>query len=92
MKVLKLLLLLLAAVLFFLTSCKPVDVVQRTRKVTMDKQPSVIITTELRTYSWYGRVKEIKNWSIVVVPIEYTDSIKLQEKRRLANSYFYSRK
>lgn len=58
----------------------------------MDTQPSVIVTTEVRTYSWYGKVKEIKHWSIVVVPVEYTDSIKAQERRRAVQHYLYTRK
>lgn len=84
--------LILAFLISLFFSCKPVDIVQRTRKVTMDKQPSVIITTEIRTYNWYGKTKEVKHWSIVVAPIEYLDSIKIQEKRKAAHQFLYTRK
>ena len=89
MKIKNLILVFLITLLF---SCKPVDIVQRTRKVTMDKQPSVIVTTEIRTYSWYGKTKEVKHWSIVVAPIEHLDSIKVQERRKAIHQFLYTRK
>ncbi len=76
--------------LFF--SCKPVDVVQRARRITMDKQASVIVTTEVRTYNWYGKVTEVNHWSIVIAPVDETDSIKAQERRRAVQHFLYTRK
>lgn len=84
------LILLLLTVTFF--SCKSVDVVQKARKITMDKQASVIVTTEVRTYNWYGKVIDINHWSIVIAPVNETDSIKAQERRRAVQHFLYTRK
>ena len=58
----------------------------------MDKQASVIVTTEVRTYTWYGKVTGVSHWSIVIAPIDKTDSIKVQERRRAAQHFLYTRK
>jgi len=92
MKTLKLVLIILTMFLFFTTGCKPVDVVQRAREITMDKQASVIVTTEVRTYNWYGKVTEVNHWSIVIAPVDETDSIKAQERRRAVQHFLYTRK
>lgn len=84
--------LILALFTSLLFSCKPVNVVQRARKITMDKQASVIVTTEVKTYNWYGKVTGINHWSIVIAPVDETDSIKAQERRRAVQHYLYTRK